>query len=420
MARILAYTSPARGHLFPLTPVLDELHRRGHDIAVRTLASHVEVMRARGFTASPIDEQIEALGIEDWRGQNPRRALKIAMEGFCSRAPYDAADLRQAIDDERPEAVVVDINSWGALAAAESWGGPWAAFCPYPVALQSPDVPPFGPGLAPARGPIGRVRDRLLRPLAIGTLEKIVLPRVNSVRTEIGLPPLHGADDLFTRPPLLVYMTAEPFEYHRRDLPASIVMVGPCAWEPPSAPPEWLTAIREPVVLVTTSSEFQDDGRLVRVALEALAGEPVHVVATLPAGDPGGSPVPDNAHVERFLSHGPLLDRAVCAVTHGGMGATQKALARSVPVCTVPFGRDQFEVARRVEVARAGTLLPAKRLNPDRLRAAVREAMTCTAGARRVAAGFDAAGGAAAAASAVESRLLSEHQSGVLSEAVRE
>jgi hypothetical protein len=36
------------------------------------------------------------------------------------------------------------------------------------------------------------------------------------------------------------------------------------------------------------------------------------------------------------------------------MGATQKALAHGVPVCAVPFGRDQLEVARRVEVAAAG------------------------------------------------------------------
>ena len=62
------------------------------------------------------------------------------------------------------------------------------------------------------------------------------------------------------------------------------------------------------------------------------------------------------------------------------MGATQKALARGVPVCAVPFGRDQFEVARRVEVARAGARLPAKRLSPERLLAAVREAMRCRKG----------------------------------------
>jgi len=411
MARILAYTSPSRGHLYPLTPILDELARRGHDIAVRTLASEVALMNTRGFAAAPISEQVEAIELQDWRGRNPRHALEIAVRGFCARAGHDAADLRQAIDQEQPDVVVVDVNSWGALAAAERWGGPWAAFCPYPLALRSSDVPPFGPGLVPARGPLGRIRDRLLRPLVLGTVEKKMLPPLNSVRAQTALPPLRHADELFRAPPLTLYLTAEPFEYQRSDWPDSIVMVGPCAWEPPADPPDWLARIEEPIVLVTTSSEFQDDGRLVSVALQALAGEPVHVIATLPAGDPADYDIPANAHVARFVPHGAVLERAICAVTHGGMGATQKALARGIPVCAVPFGRDQLEVARRVEVAEAGTRLPANRLRPDRLRAKTREAITRTTGARRVAAGFAAAGGPAAAATAVETRLLGFHQS---------
>ena len=87
--------------------------------------------------------------------------------------------------------------------------------------------------------------------------------------------------------------------------------------------------------------------------------------------------------------------------------ASQKALALGVPVCAVPFGRDQYEVARRVEVSGAGTRLPSRRLSPDRLRNAVGAAMACREGARRVADGFVRAGGPMAAASAVESRLLS-------------
>jgi hypothetical protein len=77
----------------------------------------------------------------------------------------------------------------GALAAAERWAGPWAAFCPYPLALRSPDVPPFGPGLPPARGPFGQVRDRLLRPLVLGAIENTMLPPLNTVRAAQGLPP---------------------------------------------------------------------------------------------------------------------------------------------------------------------------------------------------------------------------------------
>ena len=120
------------------------------------------------------------------------------------------------------------------------------------------------------------------------------------------------------------------------------------------------------------------------------------VVATLPAGLPSDVTLGPNATVVEFVPHGPVLDRAVCAVTHGGMGATQKALARGVPVCVVPFGRDQFEVARRVEVARCGTRLPAKKLTAARLSANVRQAMTMIDGARRVAAGFDHGGASCA------------------------
>ena len=94
------------------------------------------------------------------------------------------------------------------------------------------------------------------------------------------------------------------------------------------------------------------------------------------------------------------------------MGATQKALARGVPVCAVPFGRDQLEVARRVEIAGAGVRLPARRLTPERLRGKVHEAIARAPGARRIAAAFEATGGPAAAASAVERLLLAARQVG--------
>lgn len=53
MSRILAYTSPAAGHLFPLTPILDELADRGRQITLRTLAAQGPLMQARGFAAAP-------------------------------------------------------------------------------------------------------------------------------------------------------------------------------------------------------------------------------------------------------------------------------------------------------------------------------------------------------------------------------
>jgi MGT family glycosyltransferase len=325
------------------------------------------------------------------------------MATFGRRAEHEVADMRSAIETERPDAILVDAMTLGASAVAEAWGGPWAQWFPYPLPLSSRDAPPFGPGLKPPSGPRDRLRDRALRPLLTRSVQRACFPTFNAVRTAVGVPLFATIDEMYTTPPLLLYMTAEPFEYPRSDWPQSVRMVGPCSWEPPSNAPAWIDHLDRPLVLVSTSSEFQDDGRLVTTTLEALANEPVQVVATVPsAGMPSG-PLPANARVERFLPHTPILARAACAVTHGGAGATQKALAAGVPVCVVPFGRDQLEVARRVEVARAGTRLPAQHLTPDRLREKVRAAMTMTAGARRVADGFAAAGGPVAAADAVES-----------------
>jgi len=401
MTRFLAYTSPARGHLYPLVPTLRELTSRGHEVAVRTLSSEVEPMRELGFDTEAIDPAIEAREIDDWRARTPVGALKLGLAGFFDRARHEGPDLRRAIEQERPDALLVDINTWGALAAASTGELPWASWCPYFLPLPSRDAPPFGPGFPPAKGLPGRLRDRLAAPLLLRFLNS-TLPGLNDVRRGLGAPPLATVVDALREPPLILYQTAEPFEYHRSDWPDSIVMTGPGIWDPPAEPPAWLGEVTRPLVLVTCSTEFQDDGKLVATALEALKHEDVQVVATTAGTDPAKFDRPANARVERFVPHRPFVERAACVVCHGGMGITQKALAAGVPVCVVPFGRDQLEVARRVQLAGAGTRLPAPRLSPTRLRDAVRRAIARRDGAQRLADAFASAGGPAAAADALE------------------
>jgi MGT family glycosyltransferase len=401
--KVLIYTTPAKGHVYPLIPIIDELIARGHRVAVRTLASEVELVASRGADAQPIDPLIEQVVLQDFRAKGSRAKLEAAVATFTERAPLDAADLQASLAQESPDVVLVDINAWGATAQAEHSGLAWAVFSPYPLSLRSIDAPPFGPGLPPARGPMGRIRDSAVRPLVVVAVERAMLPGLNRVRSDLGLPARRHFDDQILATPLVLAMTAEPFEYPRRDWPSTIRLIGPCAWDPPMPPVAGLAEQGDPLVLVTTSSEFQDDVRLVDTALDALADEPVRVLASLPAQSLPSRTLPANARVEPWIPHGQVLPHARCAITHGGMGATQKALAHGVPVVAVPFGRDQFEVARRVEVAGAGVRLPAARLTPERLRDAVRRALSMGEGAQRVARSFEAAGGATAACDALES-----------------
>lgn len=404
MTRVLAYTSPMSGHLFPVVPILDELHGHGHRVAVRTLAVHVPGLRLLGLDADALSPPIEGIELGDWQARSPSGAQRRAMHAFGRRARFDAEDLRTAMDEVKPDLLLVDIMAFGALATAEASGLPWAAWLPYPAWLRGPGVPPYGPGLAPGTGTLGHIRDRVLGVAGALGPGRNLTAAVNQGRRAAGISPLRGSDSVLLRPPLVLSMTAEPFEYPRPSWPDSFRLIGPCTWEPPAPPPDWLATEDRPIVLVATSTDFQADGRLVTTTFEALSDrQDLLVVATVPCQQTVPITCPPNGRIERFVAHGALLERAAAVICHGGMGTTQKALAAGVPVCAVPFGRDQFEVARRVEVSRSGACLPARRLRADRLRTALELTIDRADGARRMARIFGDAGGAPAAARAIES-----------------
>jgi len=408
MARVLVYTAPGSGHVYPPIATAIALQERGHDVSVRTESGSVETIDRLGVSAAPIDPRVEGLPLEDWRTRTSIGALVSACDTFAKRARHEVPYLQAAIEAERPDLIWVDTNAWGATLVAEASGLPWAHYMPHPHPGPARGVPAFGPGFAPSTSRLARLRDTTmtaLKPLAFRSFMR----SHNRHRAALGLPALDGIEDHYLVAPLLIQFSAEPFEYSR-EWPANVRLVGPALWEPPGPEPEWLVAEERPIILVTASTEFQDDAKLIRGALEAFADQPYAVIATSAAHDPGDFDVPTNARVERHLPHRPILRRAAAVISHGGMGTTQKALAAGVPVCVVPFIRDQFEVARRTEHCGAGTLLPAKRLRPDRLLSAVEGAIACRKGAERVRDAFGQAGGVEAAASALESLLAPERQ----------
>mgnify|MGYP000964789833 FL=1 len=105
-----------------------------------------------------------------------------------------------------------------------------------------------------------------------------------------------------------------------------------------------------------------------------------------------------NARIERFLPHAAVVPQMDVVVTHGGMGTVQRALAAGVPLVVVPWGRDQSETAQRVVHCGAGTSVAPRKLTPERIREAVREAQSRTTQAALVAQAFADAGGARRAA----------------------
>ena len=101
MGKYLAYTSPARGHLYPIVDTLLELRDRGHEVAVRTLASEVARMQQLGFSAAPVAPAIEAIEPDDWQARTPIGANTRLLKTFARRAEHETADIQAAIDELR-------------------------------------------------------------------------------------------------------------------------------------------------------------------------------------------------------------------------------------------------------------------------------------------------------------------------------
>lgn len=384
MARYLAYTSPARGHLYPIVDTLLELQNRGHEVHVRTLGSEIPVLRELGLHAEGVNPEIEKVTLDTWKANSPQEGLAQALKTYASRSTHEVPDIQATIAEVKPDSLIIDVTTAGAAAVAEATGLPWAQTLPLFQWTSFPGIDPSKLTLIPFG------------------LDPAGIEIVNARRREVGLAPAQGSAHFPA--PLYLYYTSYPLE-PGTPLPESFRVVGPGLWDPASAVPDWYTALEDPVVVVSISSEFQGDDALVRATLETLVGEGVRVVVTTAAHDPADFEAPPNTRVIRFLPHGPMLRKAACVVCHGGMGITQKALAAGVPLCVVPFGRDQFDVAERVVTIGAGTSVLPWELSPASLGPAIREAMKMTAGAKAAAAGFARAGGPQAAADSLESLL---------------
>ena len=393
MSRFLVYVSPAVGHTLPLVPGLLELQRRGHDVHIKTLPTLVGILRDAGLDASPVAPTVTDVPVTDYLAEGDTDRLRSGQVNLMDRGAHDGPDLTQAIEEHHPDVVLVDVNAYGAKAHAEASGLPWAILLPSVLPMKGHGIPPYGPGLAPMRGPVGWLRDRIMWRVVENIFGKAMLPGMNELRVGVGLDPFDSPLQQFEPPATVIALTAEPLEYPRHDLPRHVHLVGTQPWDAPAVRPAYLDEPGDPWVLVTCSTEYQGDEVLARTAVEALRDEPVRVLLTLAdAFDEADLPSADNVRVERFVPHGEVLPHAAAVVCHGGMGIVTKAASAGVPTVVVPFGRDQPEVARRVVESGAGVTLKPKSLTPERLRDAVRQARAMTDSARRVAAQLDPAG----------------------------
>ena len=369
------------GNTPPMLAVVRRLLARGHAVRVLGDPCNQQEVEATGATFSSwtraprrMDKSIESDPLRDWEAASPIDMMRRLRDRlFIGPSLRHAEDVIAELERFPADVVVSSEMLFGAMAGAEAAGVACVSLSANTYVFPRPGVPPFGPGLMPATGVLGRLRDRvitaiLLRMFASGGA-------FVETRRALGLAPVsHPFDQLKSLARQLV-LTSAAFDFQSSAPPPQLVYAGPelddPAWASSWVSP-WNASDHRPLVLVGFGTTFQNQLDVLRHVIDALRTLDVRaVVTTGPALDVTSLAAPGDVHVCASAPHSELLKEASVVITHCGHGTVIRALAAGVPLVCMPMGRDQNDNAARVVFHGVGTRLkPASA--PKKIAAAVR------------------------------------------------
>ena len=240
-----------------------------------------------------------------------------------------------------------------------------------PLAMLTAELPPPGLGLGPAKGRLGRLRDRVLHRV-VRMAARGIQRAYEEQRVAVGLAP-NGLtfDEACFSPELVCASGIAELEYPRLAPPEHVVFVGELT---PPVPrdqplPAWwaeMLASPTPIVHVTQGTLNVDPHDLIEPAFAALGRQPVQLVAT--TGRAGDAtlpfPAPPNAHIADLVPYAALLPRTGVMITNGGWGGVLAALVHGIPLVVAGGDIDKPEIAARIAWAGAGINLRTGRPSP--------------------------------------------------------
>jgi len=343
-------TAGAGGDLQPLVAAALGLRDRGHEIVFVGDASTRRTVETLGVEARTLPSEYDLgprLGASiraamQATGGDMAAAGPMIEDGLAAWAREVAPRVTESVDEVRPDAAITSLFGVEVLAEADPP-------CPWAVVNSTFYVGPNPP----------RPHEQDFGPRAIPLLARYA--------SMVGL-----ADRV-------LHATDRTFDYGFSGLPEGHHYAGPLGiWEPPSDHPVYLDEPGDPWVLVTISSQMQDDIPLAQAALAALAQHDVRVVLTLGSDHSPDelTDVPSGARVEQTIPHSAVLQRGGLLVSHAGHGSVMKALWFGCPMVLIPWGRDQPGVAARAQALDVAEVVPRESATAETIGDAVARAMT--------------------------------------------
>ncbi len=361
----------------PLTALARRLQQRGHTVIIFGVADVEARVKAAGIDFCLIGQSDYPPGtlpkLDHQLGEmTALQVLRFTMKRIGDTARMVLRDGPEAVRNANLDALLIDEVEM-ANNVAEYLGLPFLSLALIPPMVKDNRYPPFYFGWSGSQKWWARLRNEI----AIRVLTRVAAPifdGVNEYRAAWGLRVGVPEDGLSK----LAQITQLPraFEFDIDPPPPHLYYTGPFVEAAQRAAVDfpWDRLDGRPLVFASLGTLQNRSRDIFRKIAEACAGLSVQLVISL-----GGGLEPDRLGalsgdplVVRFAPQLDIVKRASVVITHGGINTVLESLSEGVPLVCIPLGNDQPGVAARVKAHGVGVVVPPRRVNPERLRSAVR------------------------------------------------
>lgn len=380
MPSVLIAALHGSGAASNLEPLIVALRRRGHDVTMITdpaFRTRAEALGAR-FVPSA-DPELPSLGQRPaTRVERLRRVRPNIRTTLLDPIPAQWAVVQGVLASTPVDVVLTDVMFLGAgilAAVPRTERPPIVTIGMVPPPARDVDVPPYGSGIKPIPGTVGRLRNLALARFTDSLFAPIDREFLALVRTCTGYDFDVSPWDLATRSEVWAQAAVRRFGYPRAQEPANMRWVGPLkAVEHTELPDWWDPRTEPPVVVVHTDGRLPLD-RFVLPAIEAQRGDGSTTIVTGATREETtrayGGPLPPNAHFETTVPWARLVPGRTVFVGTGDYMQVQHALRHGIPVVVTGNSEPQVETKARVEWAGVGVDISAATPTAAAIRSAI-------------------------------------------------
>ena len=372
MYKILVATVPSDGHFNPLTGVAVYLKQQGHDVRWYTGPSYADRVAKLGIPFYPFTQARE-INQDNLNEMLPER---LQIKGALARVRFDIRhvfldnvtgyfnDVRIIQETFDFDVLLVDAGMSACHLIQEKLHKPAVVFGIAPLLESSRDLPPYGLGLTPGNGLLGRLRDRLLRTVINNVIFGDAKAYYNELIRAHGLPYMNEMIlNVAVRHTAIYLQSGVPgFEYPRSDIHPNVRFVGPLLpykkpVKTPFAYADKARSYKKTILISQGTVDNKEPEKLIIPALEALKNEPYLLLVT--TGGQHTAALQDrypqnNIIIADFMDYDATLPHTDLFVSCGGYGSVLLSLTYGVPILAAGKHEGKNEIVARIGYFRLG------------------------------------------------------------------